>query len=148
MANVDPFNYELDKVTEREVVYDFLSRLSIGKNFVNQDYDSATNSNDKQNIFTAGAMLKDEILMNIIKTIDVSDIIHLDKIKTAYKSIAAGVTSVTIAIPSGCTLYRIIQEKTGQDVTQCFSKSGSKYVATFDVATTHADIYKAYYYTA
>ena len=148
MANVDPFNYKLDKITEREVVYDFVSRLSIGKDFINKDYNSSTNSNDKQVIFPAETMLKDEILMNMIRTMDTSDILHLDKIKTAYKSIGVGEKTVTISIPSGCTLYRIIQEKTGQDVTQCFTRSGNTYIATFDVVTTIPDIYKAYYYTA
>ena len=147
MAQVNPFDYKIDKITEREVVYDFISRLSIGKDFVNQDYNSATNSNDKQVIFPAGYMVKDEVLMNMIRTMDTSDIIHLDKIKTAYKTINAGTKSVTIMIPNGCTLYRIVQEKTGQDVTQCFTKSGSTYVANFDVPTTIQDTYKAYFYT-
>lgn len=148
MANVEPFNYGLDKITEREVVFDFVSRLSIGKDFINKDYNSATNTNDKQIILPAGMMLKDEVLMNIIRTMDTSDILHLDRIKTAYKSIGAGEKSVTIVIPTGCTLYRIVQEKTGEDVTQCFVKNGDNYTATFDVVTTIPDIYKAYYYTA
>ena len=145
MANVEPFNYKIDKITEREVVYDFLSRLSIGKDFINKDYNSSTNDNDKQIIFPAETLFKDEILLNIIRTMDVSDIINLDKIKTAYKSVGIGEKSVTIEIPSGCTLYRIIQEKTGQDVTQCFEMINNAYIATFDVETTIPDIYKAYY---
>lgn len=147
MANVDPFNYKLDKITEREVVFDFVSRLSIGKDFINQDY-TGINTNDKQVIFPAGMMLKDEVLMNMIRTMDTSDILHLDKIKTAYKSVEVGEKSVTITIPTGCTLYRIMQEKTGQDVTQCFTNSGNTYITNFDVPCTHTDIYKAYYYLA
>jgi hypothetical protein len=148
MAQVKPFNYEIDKITEREVVYDFVSRLSIGRDFINKDCNTAANSNDKQVILPAGMLLKDEVLMNMIRTMDMSDILHLDKIKTAYKTITAGTKSVSITIPSGCTLYRIIQEKTGQDVTQCFTKSGNNYVTNFDVPSSHADTYKAYYYTA
>lgn len=148
MANVDPFNYKLDKITEREVVYDFVSRLSIGKDFVNKDYNGGTNADDKQIILPAGMMLKDEVLMNMIRTMDMSDILHLDKIKTTYKSVAVGERSVTIEIPDDCTLYRIMQEKTGQDVTKCFDKVNNTYVASFDVPTTHVDIYKAYFYTA
>lgn len=148
MANVNTFNYELDKITERETVYDFVSRLKTGRAFENKDLDSGANDNDVSVIFPAGVKLKDEILSNIIRTMDVSDIIHLSKIKTSYKSINTGDTSVTIKIPNGCTLYRIIQEKTGYDVTSCFSKSGSNYVATFSVPATHSDTYKAYYYTA
>lgn len=148
MANTNPFNYQLDKITEREVVFDFISRLSIGKDFVNQDYDSGANSNDKQIIIPANTMFKDGVLMNIIRTMDVSDILHLDTIQTAYKLVEVGEKSVTIIIPSDCILYRIIQEKTGQDVTQCFTRYDNAYIATFDVPTSTTDIYKAYYYTA
>lgn len=147
MANTNPFNYQLDKITEREVVFDFVSRLSIGKDFVNQDYDSGANSNDKQIIIPANTMFKDGVLMNIIRTMDMSDILHLDTIQTAYKSVEVGEKSVTIVIPPDCILYRIIQEKTGQDVTQCFTKYDNVYIATFDVPTSVTDIYKAYYYT-
>lgn len=147
MANTNPFNYKLDKITEREVVFDFISRLSIGKDFVNQDYDAGANSNDKQIIIPADTMLKDGVLMNIIRTMDMSDILHLDTIRTAYKSVEVGEKSVTIVIPPDCILYRIVQEKTGHDVTQCFTKSDNAYIATFDVPTSITDTYKAYYYT-
>lgn len=146
MANVKPFNYKLDKITEHEVVYDFLSRLSIGKDFINQDYNSATNINDKQVILPAGMEFKDGVLMNMIRTMDTSDIMHLDNIMTTYKTVNAGEKSVSISIPSGCELYRIVQEKTGQDVTQCFTVNGDIYIAEFDVPCTHVDTYKAYYY--
>lgn len=148
MAQKTPFNYDLDKITEREVVYDFVSRLSLGKDFINKDYDSGANSGDKQIILPAEMMLKDEVLMNMIRTMDISDIHHLDSIKTTYSAINAGVNIVNIKIPSGYTLYRIMQEKTGQDVTQCFVKSSNTYRADFDVPTTHKDIYKAYFYKA
>ena len=93
-------------------------------------------------------MLKDEVIMNMIRTMDISDIHHLDKIKIGYKSIGVGEKNVTITIPADCTLYRIVQEKTGQDVTECFDKNDNTYVATFDVPSTHTEIYKAYYYTS
>jgi len=146
MANVKPFDYKIDKITEREVVYDFLSRLSIGKDFINQDYDSAANGNDKHIILPAGMKFKDGVLMNMIRTMDMSDILHLDNIMTTYKTVNPGEKFVSIVIPSGCELYRIIQEKTGQDVTQCFTANGDNYIAHFDVPTTITDTYKAYYY--
>lgn len=148
MANVNPFNYQLDKITEREMVFDILSRLSIGKDFVNKDYDSGANADDKQIIFPAGSMIKDEVLMNMIRTMDTSDIAHLDKIRTSYKTVVVGDKSVSITIPSGCTLYRIVQENTGYNVTHHFNKLGSSYVANFDVPATINDIYKAYYFEA
>lgn len=145
MAQKEPFNYRLDKITEREVVFDFVSRLSIGKDFINQDYNQAENSIDKQIIIPANTLLKDGVLMQIIRTMDISDIINLDKLKTSFKDVAVGDKSVRIPIPTGATLYKIVQEKTGQDVTACFSKSGNYYVTTFDVPMTNKDIFKAYY---
>ena len=145
MANVERFNKEIDKITEREVVFDFVSRLTIGKDFINQDYNNTENTNDRQFIFNDNAKLKDDILANIIRTLDTSDIHNLSKIKTAYKTIGIGEKSVSIAVPLGCTLYRIIQEKTGQDVTKCFEPKGNVYTAEFDTPSTHIDTYKAYF---
>lgn len=145
MAQKNPFNYQIDKITEREVVYDFVSRLSIGKDIINKDYDSAANSDDKQVILPEGILLKDNVLFNIIRTMDTSDILHLNGIKTAYKKVPVGTKKVIIKIPTGCTLYRIMQEKTGNDVTQCFTKVNNSYEANFDVPTTVVDTYKAYY---
>lgn len=149
MADIRPFNYDLDKITEREVVFDFISRISTGLAFINQDYNSGINTNDKQYIFPEDMKLKDGILMNIIRTMDMSDILHLDTLKTSYKSVGVGENYVIITIPDGYTLYRIIQEKTGQDVTECFELiSINIYKANFDVPTTHNDVYKAYCYKA
>lgn len=141
MSEVIEFNYSLDKITEREVVYDFLSRLSIGLDIRNND-------DGGRLVFPAGMKFKDGVLMNMIKTMDTSHIHHLDTIKTAYKTVKPGEKSVIIAIPEGGILYRIVQEKTGQDVTPCFVKSDNSYKANFDTAATIADTYKAYYYTA
>ena len=147
MSNVKPFNYEIDKITERETVFDFVSRLHMGRDLINQDYNPSTNPDDKRIIFNSDKLLKDDLLMNMIRTMDMSHIAHLDTIKTAYKKVSIGDESVIIEIPADCTLYRIIQESTGQDVTKCFKKVGSNYVTEFDVPCTNQDIYKAYYYT-
>ena len=146
MSNVDPFNYGLDKITERETVYDFISRISTGKDFINQDYNHISNNNDKQIIFPANTKLKDGILMNMIRTMDMSDIFNLDKIKTSYKLVNIGDTKIIIEIPDDCVLYRIMQEKTGHDVTLHFYKSGNTYIADLDTPATNTDTYKAYFY--
>lgn len=144
MSEINNFNYDLDKITESETVYDFVSRLSIGKNFVNRDHRLGTNG--KTILFPAGTKLKDEILMNIITAMDTCDINHLDKIKTDYTTINIGSQNVSFTVPDGYTLYRIVQEKTGYDVTDCFTESNNRYTFHFDVCATHPDIYKAYYY--
>jgi hypothetical protein len=143
----------LDKITEREVVPNFVERLSIGEDFTMPDY---LDKNNNHRIIPIGTKLKDGILTNIIRTFDISDIEHLDSIKTTYTRVYAGDMSASISRPidddnnilAGYILYRVVQEKTGQDVTQCFTKSGNNYVTNFDVPSSHADTYKAYYYTA
>jgi len=144
-SNMEPFNHILDLITERETVFDFVSRLSIGIDFINQDYDDSANAGDKQVIIPANTKLKDGVLMQMIRTMDVSDILHLDKLKTAYKYCPIGTKEVSIKIPSGCNLYRIVQEKTGQDVTPCFTKKDGCYVTKFDVPLIDNDTFKAYY---
>ena len=149
MANVNSFNYELDKITERETVYDFVSRLNTGKDFINQDYNPSQNSNDKQIIFPAGSKLKDDVLMNIIRTLDTSHILNLDKLQTSYKKSNAGSLLAFIEIPKEATLYRIVQESTGYDVTSCFEEGimndNKSYMCIFDTRSTRDEIYKAYY---
>ena len=154
MATVDHvFNPNLDKITEREVVPDFVSRLSLGNDFTNPD-------DEDKVIFTAGAKLKDGVLSNMVRTFNTSDIEHLDSIKTTYGKLYAGNSSVSIPVPNdnddnnhtGYVLYRIVQESTGYDVFDCFEYTYDEandcgyYIATFDVPASHDDIYKAYFY--
>lgn len=148
------FNKDLDKITEREVVPDFVSRLSIGKDLTNPD-------DENKVIIPVGTKLKDGVLMNMIRTFNISDIEHLDSIKTTYTKVSAGETSISIPMPTdnddnihtGYLLYRVVQERTGQDVSECFKynvyedEAGHVYYKfDLDVPTTHDDIYKAYFY--
>ena len=159
MANSDlTFNPNLDKITEREVVPDFVSRLSIGNDFINQD-DVDEDGNPKV-IIPAGAKLKDDVLANMIRTFDICDIEHLDCIKTTHGKLYAGEKSIMIPMPTdndnnnhtGYVLYRIVQESTGYDVTDCFEymynevNDCSYYKATLDTFAYHDDNYKAYFY--
>jgi hypothetical protein len=144
MANMSEFNYPLDKITERETVFDFVERLGIGVDFTNPNYNGAENDIDKQIIFGANTKVKDGILAQIISTLAISDLINLNNVKTSFKAVKAGETKVGILVPNGATLYKIIQEKTGQDVTACFSRVTSDYYGTtFDVPIEHSDIFKA-----
>ena len=145
MADVGSgFNPNLDKITEREVVPNFVSRLTLGEDF--KDTINISGSNSSTKLVTRGKKLKDGVLINFSRTLDLSDIKHLDTIKSTYTEVAAGSTEVSIQIPTGGTLYRIVQEKTKQDVTDCFVQNNDKWEASFDVPTSHADIYKAYFY--
>jgi hypothetical protein len=157
MANVNGgFNPNLDKITEREVVPNFVERLSIGEDFTMPDY---LDKNNNHRIIPIGTKLKDGILTNIIRTFDISDIEHLDSIKTTYTRVYAGDMSASISRPidddnnilAGYILYRVVQEKTGQDITDCCSyqsdgENGYKYYLEFDTPASNNDIYKAYFY--
>ena len=67
LNNTPHFNPELDKITERELVYDIVSRLRIGNDMQNPDSDL---SGGIGNFFDAGARLKDDILTNIIRSLN------------------------------------------------------------------------------
>lgn len=139
LNNTIEFDPKLDKITEREVVPNFVSRLSIGEDLINPD-------DEDKVIIPAGVKLKDGVLMNMIRTMDISDINHLNSIKTTYDVVETGDLTVVINIPEGYALYRIIQEKTGMDITSCFAKEDNTYITKFDVPATVEDIYKAYFY--
>ena len=57
-----PFNYELDKITEKETVYDFVERLKIGRDFLLSDFSNIENSIYKVN----------SSLLDLIKTTYIS----------------------------------------------------------------------------
>lgn len=149
MANTDrAFDRNLDKITEREVVPDFVSRLSLGKNF--EDKISITDHNGTTNnsilIIPRNTKLKDGLLTNFARTFDLSDLNKLGSIKTTYGIVNEGDTSVYIKKLEGYELYRIVQEKTKQEVTACFIEDDGMYKASFDIPATHNDVYKAYFY--
>ena len=140
----DEYHPGIDKVTERELVYDILTRLNLGKPFKNSDYTSVNNNDETEEIFPIGFRLKggvkdvepidlddeyhgldrnqDGILMNIIRTLDTTHIENLDTIVTRYGKVSKGDTEVIIEYAREEThfLYKIIQESTGQDVTRSF----------------------------
>lgn len=137
MAEMQPFNSDLDKITEREVVPDFVSRLKIGKKFLDEN---------GHKLFDENSKLKDDILLQIIKSINTYDIFKISIFKTSYTVIEAGSKNAAITVPESANIYKIIQEKTGLDVTECFKKITNKtYVAEFASAIPHQDIFKAYY---
>lgn len=87
MANVTGFNHDLDKITERELVYDIYSRVKSGKDliikneiyFENNTSFSAEENNGKESIiFSKGINIKD-IDKKILSTIDTNILNNLKK---------------------------------------------------------------------
>lgn len=140
MANNNGFNGDLDKITEREVVYDFVSRLKFGKNLTN------INEHNKSSvvIVRAGEKLKDLIcrLIMFLPSYVIDNIVGLT---IAKLEINIGSASVAISQPNGKTLLRAISETTGQDITDCFTLSGSAYLLEVDTPYTTKDIIKLYF---
>lgn len=125
MANNEEFNPELDKITEREVVYDFVNRLRIGRSI--QSVDSYNNytlfspPEKLENILARLAMANNEDLAA-----------NIGKLYTMWRlctkgSTTVGIGNVTIDIEDGQTSdynslreffnahikYKIVFENTG-----------------------------------
>lgn len=134
MPAVDPiFNPELDKVTERETVFDFVSRLPIGLNFT-----SIEAGKEDMVIFKPPRKLKDIIrkdVMALPKTIAY----NLDNVLTTFVIINVdGKTKEIVApIPAGTdpaqTLLLAYSERLQQDLSSLFVKEGTSFKMTIDV---------------
>lgn len=140
MANTNGFNGDLDKITEREVVYDFVSRLKFGKDLTNTiEYNTA-----QRVIVSAGEKLKD-LICRIIMMMPSYVISNIVRVYVASLEIPVGATSAAINHPSGKTLLRAISETTGQDITDCFTLSDSTYTISVAVPYTSKDTVKMYF---
>ena len=148
MANTSGFNRPLDLITEREVVYDFVTRLMIGKDWTDPQYSNT--------IFDQNLHLKN-ILRQMAKSLPTSVYNNLQNLTTSYVEIESGDTTVTCDVRG--KLLLAYSERTGQDLTDCFSQTGGvvayndengnaqyryTYVMTTDVPYTNNDIIRFY----
>lgn len=136
-----PFNDDIDKITERELVYDIVERLKLGR-----DFEMLPGA-----IYRAGTFLLD-LFKGLAVLFPTSFLLHIMDVKTAYIHIDAGGTSGTCALPNNqaVTILRAYSEQTQMDVKECVLVSGSanNYTATFscDIALLKEDYIKIYYY--
>lgn len=140
MANTSGFNNELDKITEREVVYDFVSRLKFGKDLTN----IIEHNTAQRVIVSAGEKLKD-LICRIIMMMPSYVINNIIGLRVASLEISVGSVSAAISQPSGKTLLRAISETTGQDITDCFTLSGGTYTIAVNTPYTSKDTVKMYF---
>lgn len=129
MADVDPiFNPELDRITEREVVFDFVSRIKYGR-----DFKSTEEGFEDLVIFSPPRFLKDMLrkdVMSFPKTIAH----NMDNILTSHRIIKVGEQTITVTMPSKCRcLLLAYSERLQQDLTSLFTKNDSTYTLTLDV---------------
>ena len=112
------FNSEVDKITERELVFDILDRLSLGRNIMSD------NGNDIY--INKGTKLTD-ILRNIINlNIDDSYKEYYKDLKIVTMHITAGTSSSIVSV--GGLKYRkilkAISKQTGIDYSECLTTNG------------------------
>ena len=142
------FNEKLDKITEREVVYDFISRLKYGKDVVDLDDESTI-------LFPQNTKVKETIQRLIMQFPDrISK--NLKNIHTGALVLNTGSVTYNISIPKEGTKEPTIllaySERTGFDLTDCLiegtsNDSGSVlYNLNLDVPFNNRDTIK-YYYT-
>ena len=143
MANTSGFNRPLDLITEREVVYNFVTRLMIGEDWTDPEYSNT--------IFSQNLHLKN-ILRQIAKYLPTSVYNNLQTLETTYAEVSSGDTSVHLNI-YGTQLLLAISERTGQDLTDAFTfmqnttyngKSAMEYMMTTDVPYENDDIIRFY----
>ena len=105
----DPFNKELDKITQAEVVYDFVERLSIGRDFNVGNY-----------TFPANVKLRDEVIRKLYNLLPQSLVASAGNLNDAIKyHITKGDTSINIEIDdyhNNCWLSKVMSDKTGIEI--------------------------------
>ena len=143
MPNVDGFNQELDKITEREVVYDFVSRLTIGKDMMCQDTGKTSHV-----LFPAKTNFK-RIVAKIASMLPTKVMLNMDNIQTKHWEVKTG-TQILVTHIDG-EILAIYSEQLGMDILRCFTKGNpdstghNVYSMTLDVPYTNDDTLKIYY---
>lgn len=142
MANSNEFNPELDKITEREMVYDIYSRIKIGKNVVDPD--------SNLTLFSPPISIQD-IDVKTIMLLPTSLAFNINKLHTTYINISPlNGTEVSCIVSGKANLIRAYLERSLTDISTLITTDYSDQLTTFnfsyDVPFINNDILKLYYY--
>ena len=110
---MDTFNKDLDKITEREVVYDFVERLKLGNDHTIQSCDS--NISKDTNLY--GII---EYILNILPSSVISKI-DSDKVFFKAMKITGEETINSAYIGYDCNLIAAYSDKTRFDITSALN---------------------------
>ena len=143
-----PFNYDLDLITEKETVYDFISRLTFGKDMINphtagEDV-GCTIVEGRHSPTRYGTNKVKDLLARMVMLFPSSLATQVATIKVASIKVGPGTnyTGTTIPAPfTSGTLVRVISERTRQDIKDCFSNL----VMHLDVPYDKEDVLTFYY---
>lgn len=144
MATI-PFNETLDKITEREVVFDFVSRLSYG-------YD-ATDPDDRETIIIPQKTLLKDSLEKIMMQFPNRISKNLNEIHTGIFGLDTVQVQYNLTIPfvdsKAPVMLLAYSERTGLDLTDIFTVSTENnettYTLLFDAPCTNTDTIKYYF---
>lgn len=149
----EEFNPNLDKVTERDVVPDFYSRLKLGKPFADPDIpEQFLGGLEDLVIFKAGTNVKfiNEKMAICLPTNIVN---NLSRIHVTNELISKD-EEVSVYLPKTAHIILAYSEKTQTDLTSLFvfdeeasaDIATNKYTMTLDVPYQNEDNIKFYYY--
>ena len=126
------FDKNLDKITEAEVVYDFVERLRLGK-----DLELPYGGTNKV-IFIAKTLLLD-ILKFILKVLPPSIVFDRENISVNPMQIPVGTKTLSCTFDGNVFVYRAYSDRSGMDISNCFTtaydSSTNKTTCTFTVDT-------------
>lgn len=146
MAN--EFNHNLDKITERELVPDIISRLTLGKPF-KTDF---AGPNNRTEIAPIGTNFQ-QLLESAICINDYSMICNIYRLKKIYITIEANSKKIYFALDKSYRVLKIISESNKYDITHLFtcdttgSETNNTYALILDTNYGINDVLDIYYYS-
>lgn len=138
---VQPFNESKDKITERELVYDIIERLKLGK----------TLTDDAVRVLHRPGEMLTGVLSRLANMVPVSVLLNYYKIKTGFITIAANAKGGSTII-EGLTDRKVVlavSQQSGINVTKCLSvinygNNGITVTMSSSVPYTNSDYIKIY----
>ena len=138
-----PFNSKIDKITERELVFDIIERETLGKDLTNDDGDVT--------FWKAGTFIT-AIWRKLVMMLPPTITLNFLKVKVGVIDIPIGSKGGTVNI-SGLENNQILlaqSQQTGIDIKECINTtvSGNNMICTLttDVAYSNEDHIKIYAY--
>lgn len=141
----NPYDKDLDKITEAEVVYDFVERLNLGK-----DLELPYGSKDQKKIIFKAKTLLLDILKFILSLLPPSIVFDRENISTCVIKLPVGTSTAACSFDGNVSIYRAYSDRSGLDVSSCFtvaySSSTNKTTCTFktDVGYPYMDYLSVY----
>ena len=119
-----PFQNDIDKVTERELVYDIVERLSLGEDLGEID----------NTLWTRGTLIT-TILKKLAYALPASVTLNMLNVKTGVITINAGQSSGSTVITNlnNNVLLMAVSEQTGCDIKDCIQTNVSGNNVTYSI---------------